>query len=93
MRRIPKRRRTLQTTINATSTIQKHNVLFTGDFNSNLSESNLNRYTYHCTTNTTGKLVNDYAEEANLKVTNTNFRKRLGKLWTYMSDMNGTNNI
>ena len=75
----------------ATSTIPKHNVLLTiGDLNAHISESNFNRYTYHITTNTKGKLVIDYAEEANLKVKNTNFRKRFGKLWTYMSDTNGT---
>ena len=51
--------------------------------------SNFNIYTYQRTTNTNGKLVIDYAEEANLKITNKNFRKRFRKRWTYMSDTNG----
>ena len=69
--------------------IPKHNVLLTiDDFNAHISESNFNRYTYHSTTNTNGKLGIGHAEEAHLKVTNTNFRKRFGKLCTYMSDTN-----
>ena len=75
----------------ANTTIPKHNVLLTiGDFNAHLSESNFNIYTYNITTNTNGKLVIDYAEEANLEVTHTNVRQRHRKLWTYMSGTNGT---
>ena len=76
----------------ATSTIPKHNVLLTiGDFNAHISECSRNRYTFHNTTNTNGKLVKNSVEEANMKVVNTNFRKRLGKLWTFMSDVTGLN--
>ena len=32
----------------------------------------------------------DLAEENDLIITNTTFQKRSGKLWTYISDMNGT---
>ena len=43
---------------------------------------------YHGITNTNGKLLINYAEEANMKVTNTHFKKRIGKHWTFMSDTN-----
>ena len=37
-----------------------------------------------------GKLLLDLAEENDLIITNTTFQKRSGKLWTYLSDMNGS---
>ena len=46
-------------------------------------------YTYHKLTNKNGSLLLEHAAECNLIITNTQRRKRRGKLWTYLSDMNG----
>ena len=60
----------------AISTIPKHNVLLIiGDFIAHISENSKRRYTYHNSTKSNGKLVIDYAEEANMPLTNTHFRK------------------
>ncbi|XP_072037323.1 uncharacterized protein [Amphiura filiformis] len=62
----------------AIDSIPAHNVLVivgTGDAS----------YTYHDTTNRNGKYMVDLAIEKNLIIANTYFRKRNGKLWTYMS--------
>ena len=48
------------------------------------------KYTYHDKTNLNGHLLYDYAQEADLLIANTHFRKRNGKLWTFISDCNGT---
>ena len=73
----------------ATLSIPKHNVLLTiGDFNAHISENNKCRYTYHNSTNSNEKLVIDYTEKTNMLLIKTNFRKRVGKLWTFMSDSN-----
>ena len=74
----------------ATSSIPKHNVLLIiGDFNAHISENNKCRYTYHNSTKSNRKLVIDNVEEANMLLINTHFRKRVGKLWTFISDSSG----
>lgn len=50
----------------------------------------LAKYTYHEKTNGNGKLLLNMAEETNMMITNTRFQKRKGKLWTFISDMNGS---
>ena len=72
----------------ATATIPKHNILLTvGDFNVHIgSHDTDNKFTFHQSTNTNGKLAIDYAEEADMITTNTHFQKRKGKLWTFLSD-------
>ena len=73
-----------------TASIPKHNVLLVvGDFNGHIGKTH-EQYTYHNITNKNGQHVIDFAEEADMFITNTNFRKKCGKLWTYISDMSGT---
>ena len=70
--------------------IPKHNVLLVmGDFNAHLGKD-VAKYTYHDQTNNNGKLVSDLIEEAGLIATNTVYRKKPGKLWTFISDMSGS---
>ena len=72
-----------------TNSIPKHNFLIEcGDFNAHLGEKDV-PYTYHKLTNKNGSLLLEHAAECNLIITNTQRRKRMGKLWTYLSDMNG----
>ena len=69
-----------------TKKIPKHNVtLITGDMNARIGESDARASAYNTTTNENGQLLLDYAQECNLKVLNTSFQKRKGKLWTYTS--------
>ena len=69
--------------------IPKHNFLIEcGDFNAHIGEKDA-PFTYHQTTNSNGALLLEHASECNLLITNTQRRKRKGKLWTYLSDMNG----
>ena len=67
--------------IMAISSITKHNAL--------LTENSKSRYIYHNPTNSNGKPHIDYFEEANMLLINTHFRKRVGKLCTFMSDSSG----
>ena len=75
---------------NAIKSIPKHNVLIVvGDCNAHIGTEDA-LFTFHDDTNTNGKLLLDLVEENNLVITNTSFQKRQGKLWTYLSDMNGS---
>ena len=72
----------------AIHSIPKHNVLLVmGDFNAHLGEDTA-RYSYHQKANINGEIVNELVKETNLMVTNTHYRKKAGKLWTFISDMN-----
>ena len=74
---------------NAINSVPKHNLLLViGDCNAHVGKES-SRYTYHEKTNTNGRHLLDMAEETGLILTNTMFQKRQGKLWTYLSDMNG----
>ena len=74
---------------NAIKLVPKHNILLViGDFNAHIGVEDA-KYTYHNNTNTNGKFLLDLVAENNLVITNTTFQKRPGKLWTYISDMNG----
>ena len=76
--------------LDATTTIPRHNVLLTiGDFNAHVGTNDTFKYTYHRNSNQNGRLLIDYAEETNMMIANTFFRKRTGKLWTFMSDFTG----
>ena len=69
--------------------VPKHNILLVlGDYNAHLGTDNA-KNTYHTETNTNGQYLADLAEEGNMIIGNTEFQKRKGKLWTYISDMNG----
>ena len=70
--------------------IPKHRlILDCGDFNAHLSKDDV-AHSYHEKTNTNGEFLIDHINECNLRVTNTMFEKKKGKLWTYISDMNGS---
>ena len=74
----------------ATLSIPKYNFLIVmGDFNAHFRQSSANKYSYHSITNSTGQIATDYIQENDLLTTNTNFQKRNGKLWTFMSDCSG----
>ena len=61
---------------NATTSILKHNFLiFMGDFNAHLASTPENKYTYHDKINLNGQLLYDYAQEADLLIANSHFRK------------------
>ena len=47
-------------------------------------------YTYHESTNSSGKHLLQFTEENDVIVTNTTIQKKRGKLWSYISDMNGS---
>ena len=77
-----------ETLTNAVNGIPKHSmVIECGDYNAHMGKESA-PYTYHETTNQNGKLLLDHATECNLHITNTAFKKRKGKLWTYISYMN-----
>ena len=76
-----------ETLLDAIQSIPKHNVLLVlGDFNAHLGEDQA-RFSYHKNTNSNGELMSDLADAAGLLITNTQFQKKQGKLWTYISDM------
>ena len=64
-------------------------IIECGDLNAHLGEKDV-PHTYHKRTNSNGNLLLEHASECNLIITNTQRKKRKGKLWTYMSDMNGS---
>ena len=75
--------------LSAINDTPKHNVLLVvGDFNVHLEED-MSRFTYHKHTNRNGKIFNDLVNEAGLVVNNTQFQKKQGKFWTFISDMSG----
>ena len=70
--------------------LPKHNIVIEcGDFNAHLGGNDA-PYTYHEMTNSNGKLLLEHATECNMIITNTQRKKKRGKLWTYMSDMSGS---
>ena len=71
------------------NSIPKHNLLIAmGDYNAHIGKED-GLFTHHESTNTNGQMLLDLAAETNLVITNTKFQKKKGKLWTYLSDMNG----
>ena len=54
-----------------------------GDLNARIGNDDA-RHTLHSSTNRNGKLLLDLVMEKDLIITNTYFRKRPGKLWTYI---------
>ena len=59
-----------------------------GDFNVYLGADDAT-YKFHSSTNSNGKFMIYYLQEINLMIGNTSFRKKKGKLWAYISDLNG----
>ena len=60
-----------------------------GDFNAHFATSSETIHFYHDKTNLNGQLCKDFAQETDLLITNTHYKKRKGKLWTFMSDCTG----
>ena len=66
---------------------QNNVLLVIGDCNAHLGPEDA-LYTFHYKTNDNGKLLLDYSIEANLIIANARFRKKRGKVFTFMSEMN-----
>ena len=65
--------------------IQAHNFLIIlSDMNAKLGPETV-KYTYNALTNDNGRRLNDTMEEAQLIAANTEFHKKKGKLWTWLS--------
>ena len=66
--------------------IPKHNVLLVvGDYNAHFGPEDV-KFTFHNSTNKNGEYTLNLAQEENLSIINTRFRKKKGKLWTFLSD-------
>ena len=57
-----------------------HMIIECGDFNAHLGKTEVHHMF---------RLLLEHSEECGLNITNTMFEKRKGKLWTFISDMNG----
>ena len=69
--------------------VPKHNMLVVmGDFNAHLDRT-IVKHSYHENSNSNGKIVKSFIQEADLFVANGHFQKKPAKLWTYLSDMSG----
>ena len=75
---------------NVINELPKHHIILEcGDFNAHLGKSDV-PFTFHEETNRNGQLLLDHRTECGMRITNTLFKKRMGKKWTYLSDMNGS---
>ena len=59
-------------------------LTITGDFNARLGEQDA-LHPYHEITNRNGEFLAEFAREKELVITNTQFQKKRGKKWTWMS--------
>ena len=77
----------------AIRSVPVHNVLIIpGDFNAQVGKEDI-QYSYHEKTNRNGKILLDLAMEKHLEITNTRFRKRSGKQWTFLRPGNAKSQI
>ena len=63
-------------------------IIECGDFNAHLGRDNF-KYAFHEKTNSNGNLLLEHATESDLHITNTLFKKKKSRQWTFLSDMNG----
>ena len=64
--------------------VPKHNVLIIGgDMNAQIGTDEQHRYTYHSSCNRNGEYLQQFLTENNLRLLNTRFQKKKGKLWTH----------
>ena len=64
--------------------IPKYNVLVIGgDMNAQIGKNRNNKYSLHNTSNRNGQHLTDFMIENRLTCLNTNYQKKVGKLWTY----------
>ncbi|XP_078661569.1 uncharacterized protein LOC144905694 [Branchiostoma floridae x Branchiostoma belcheri] len=69
----------------AIEAIPAHNLLLViGDFNARIGDQDA-KFTFHKETNRNGRLLLDLANEKDLVVSSTDFCKKAGKLWTFIS--------
>ena len=69
----------------AVDSVPKHSFLtITGDFNARLGGSDA-LHPYHEITNRNGEFLAEFAREKEMVITNTQFQKKPGKKWTWMS--------
>ena len=69
----------------AIDSVPAHNVLLiVGDFNARIGTADA-KFPFHKETNRNGQYLLELAMERNLIITNTQYQKREGKLWTYIS--------
>ena len=62
-------------------------LIILGDLNAHLGKNDGFNYSIHLESNDNGKRLEQLALEEKMTVTNTRFRKKESKLWTYKSDM------
>ena len=67
---------------------KRHVIIECGDFNAHLGRDNF-KYAFHEKTNSNGSLLLEHATESDLHITNTLFKKKKSRQWTFISDMNG----
>ena len=68
----------------ATESTPKHNLLaILGDFNAHLDPARV-KYTYHEESSRNGEYLLDFAEEQQLTICNCSFKKKQGKMWTFI---------
>ena len=64
--------------------ILKHNVLIIGrNMNAQIGKNVNHKFSLHNSSNRNGQHLTDFTLENRLTCLNTNFQKRVGKLWTY----------
>ena len=69
----------------AIDAIPAHNlVIVVGDFNARIGSDDA-KFTFHEATNRNGEHLLNLASEKEFVIANTYFRKKIGKLWTYIS--------
>ncbi|KAI8484256.1 hypothetical protein Bbelb_380410 [Branchiostoma belcheri] len=69
----------------AIEAIPAHNLLLViGDFNARIGDQDA-KFAFHKETNRNGRLLLDLANEKDLVVSSTDFCKKAGKLWTFIS--------
>lgn len=73
----------------AIADVPAHNLLLlVGDMNARLGKSSMDDrgWYFHDRTNRNGELLRDTALAGGLEISNHRFRKKAGKMWTFMSD-------
>ncbi|XP_060754232.1 uncharacterized protein LOC132865717 [Neoarius graeffei] len=71
--------------VRAIEAIPDHNLLLVvGDFNARIRPED-DKFTFHKETNRNGRQLLDLASEKDLVISSTYFRKKAGKLWTFIS--------
>ena len=71
--------------ISFTRYVPRHNVvIIASDLNAHLVIDHDNTFAYHTETNRNGCLLDHFIIENGLKILNTKFQKKIGKIWTHI---------